>query len=63
MQKLDQDHKRLERSCEVAEKMGVGLQEAHDHLFSMLKRNAEQEKKYVSEAVILRGLFTALHEN
>jgi hypothetical protein len=29
----------------------------------MLKRNAEQEKKYVSEAVILRGLFTALHEN
>lgn len=57
MQKLDQDHKRLERTCEVAEKMGSSLQEAHDRFLSMLKRAAEQEKKYESEAVTLRGLF------
>ncbi|XP_033606151.1 leucine-rich repeat-containing protein 45 isoform X2 [Cryptotermes secundus] len=55
MQKLDQDHKRLERTCEVAEKMGVSLQEAHDHFLSKLKRTAEQEKKHESEAVTLRA--------
>jgi hypothetical protein len=57
MQKLDQDHKRLERTCEVAEKMGISLQEAHDRFLNMLKGTAEQEKKYQSEAVTLRGLF------
>lgn len=57
MQKLDQDHKRLERTCEVAEKMGISLQEAHDCFLSMLKRTAKQEKKHESEAVALRGLF------
>jgi hypothetical protein len=57
VRKLDQDHKRLERTCEVAEKMGVSLQEAHDRLLSVQKRNAEREKKYESQTVILRGLF------
>jgi hypothetical protein len=57
MQKLDQDHKRLEITCAVAEKMGVNLQETHDRLLSKLKSNAEQEKKYESETVMLRGLF------
>jgi hypothetical protein len=57
MQKLDQDHMRLERTCEVAEKIGANLQEAHSRLHSMLKKTAEQQKKYESEVVALRGLF------
>jgi hypothetical protein len=57
MQKLDQDHSRLERTCEVAEKMGASLREAHSHFHSMLKKTAEQQKKYESEVVAFRGLF------
>jgi len=57
MQKLDQDHNRLERTCEVAEKMGASLREAHSRFHSMLKKTAEQQKKYESEVVALRGLF------
>ena len=57
MQKLDQDHSRLERTCEVAEKMGASLREAHSHFHSMLKKTAEHQKKYESEVVALRGLF------
>ena len=57
MQKLDQDHSRLERTFEVAEKMGASLQEAHSRFHSMLKKTAEQQKKYESEVVALRGLF------
>jgi hypothetical protein len=57
MQKLDQDHRRLERTCEVAEKMGTSLQEAHARFHSMLKTTAEQQKKYEPEVVALRGLF------
>lgn len=57
MQKLDQDHSRLERTCEVAEKMGASVQEAHSRFHSMLKKTAEQLKKYESEVVALRGLF------
>ena len=57
MQKLDQDHSRLERTCEVAEKMGASLQEAHARFHSMLKKTAEQQKKYESEVVVLRGWF------
>ena len=55
MQELDQDHKRLERTCEVAEKIGTSLQEAHARFHSILKRTAEQQKKYESEVVALRG--------
>ena len=57
LQKLDQDHSRLERTCEVAEKMGASLQETHSRFHSMLKKTGEQQKKYESEVVALRGLF------
>lgn len=57
MQKLDQDHSRLERTCEVAEKMGASLREVHSHFHSMLQKTTEQQKKYESEVVALRGLF------
>jgi hypothetical protein len=57
IQRLDQDHKRLERTCEVAQKMGTSLQETHDRFLTVLKRTAEQEKEYEFEMVTLRGLF------
>jgi len=57
MQKLDQDHSRLERTCEVAEKMGASLREVQSRFHSMLQKTAEQQKKYESEVVALRGLF------
>jgi hypothetical protein len=57
IRKLDQDHRRLERSCEAAEMLGTSLQEAHGCLHRMLKRTEEQLKKYESEVVALRGLF------
>jgi hypothetical protein len=57
MQKLDQDHSRLERTCEVAEKMGASLREAHSRFHSILKKTTEQQKKCESEVVALRGLF------
>jgi len=57
MQKLDQDHSRLERTFEVAEKMGTSLREAHSRFHSMMQKTAEQQKKYESEVVALRGLF------
>jgi uncharacterized protein YoxC len=57
MQELDQDHKRLERTCEAALQLGTSLQEAYDHFHNLQKSATEQQKKYESEVVALRGLF------
>lgn len=57
MEKLDQDHKRLERTCEAAQQLGTSLQETHVRFHDIQKKTTEQQKKYESEMVALRGLF------
>ncbi|XP_021939911.1 protein WEAK CHLOROPLAST MOVEMENT UNDER BLUE LIGHT 1-like isoform X2 [Zootermopsis nevadensis] len=55
MEKLDQDHKRLERTCEAAQQLGTNLQETHVRFHDIQKKTTEQQKKYESEMVALRA--------
>ncbi|XP_069697630.1 putative leucine-rich repeat-containing protein DDB_G0290503 [Periplaneta americana] len=55
LQKLDEDHKRLELTVDAAEKVGNNLQKSHRHIRLMLEKAIKQKKNDEAEIIALRA--------